>query len=137
MHKVGIRCAGCWDGDTTATLLLFYFSSFTLLLFSIFKTLTVFYSLKSWSSDFHCPMFPLISSAISKVSVLRLSDTQHNYQQCHQWQPTLQAASQSTNPTRSSFRESSIYSKQGGGATVLGEECDVITGETCEGYSLN
>jgi hypothetical protein len=38
----------------------------------------------------------------------------------------------------SSFSKSFIYSgKQGGGATVLGEGCDIITGETCDPYSLN
>jgi hypothetical protein len=85
-----------------------------------------------------CPMFSL------EVSVLRLADTQ---------QPAaaaaaasfLQAAHQSNHPPiqshqspKSSFRESFIYSgKQGGGATVLREGCDIVTRETCIPTSLN
>jgi hypothetical protein len=38
----------------------------------------------------------------------------------------------------SSFRESFIYSgKQGGGAVVLREGCDIVTRETCVPTSLN
>jgi hypothetical protein len=38
-------------------------------------SLLLFYSLKSWSLDSHCPMFLLISSIILKVLVFRLADT--------------------------------------------------------------
>jgi hypothetical protein len=83
-QKIEDKHAGTWGQvcwvlgwrHTTALLLLFYFSYFAS--FSLFfETLRLFYSLKSWSSDLHCPMFPLISSIIPKVLVLRLPDTQH------------------------------------------------------------
>jgi hypothetical protein len=86
------------DGDAQQPhyffLLLFFF--FTFLLFSIslkpyffspfFKTLLLFYSLKSLSLDSHCPMFSLISSITPKVLVIRLADTQPQL-------PTVAAAS--------------------------------------------
>jgi hypothetical protein len=61
----------------------------------------------------HCPRFPLISSI-----------TQQQQQQQPHSQPIK-------NPP-SSFSKFFISSgKQGGGATVLGEGCDIVTRETC------
>jgi hypothetical protein len=82
----------------TSFLLLFYFASFLYSLkcyfFSLFlKAFLLFYSLKSQSSDLHCPMFPLISSIILKVSILRLADTQ-------QQPPPWQTASSLLPPTQ-------------------------------------
>jgi hypothetical protein len=78
--------------------------------------------LKSWSSDLHCPMFPLISSI-----------TQH--QQHHSAAVPSQAVNQSIHPPT---KTSSTFSgKQGGGATVLSEGHDIVTRETCIPTSLN
>jgi hypothetical protein len=82
MHKAGARCAGCSDGDAqqphyvfsliTLLLLCFFSSLFfkALLLKSFFKTLLLFYSLKSLSLDSFYPMFSLISL---NISVFRLA----------------------------------------------------------------
>jgi hypothetical protein len=106
------------------SLFFFYFASFLYSLkpyfFSLFfKTLLPFYSLKSWSSDFHCPMFPLISNITPEVSVHRLTDAQ---------QPAAAAAAssqaaRSSHPLQaanlSSFTVFIYSEKQGVGATVL------------------
>jgi hypothetical protein len=76
--------------------------------------------LKPQCSNFHCPTFPLISQspppAIASAS---------------RKQPTNQSIPhQKTSP--SSLSDSCISSgKQRGEATVLGEERDIVTGETC------
>jgi hypothetical protein len=81
---------------TAVSLLLFSInSSFTLLLFSLFfkdlllkscfKTLFLFYSLKSLSLDLLCPIFSLISSITQQ-------------QQCHSEAVLLQAGNQSIHP---------------------------------------
>jgi hypothetical protein len=79
-------------------------------------------------------MFPLISSITLKVSALRLADTQ---QQTHLSSSQLPHQQPTNQYTKSSFGESFTYSvKQGGGATVLMEGCDIVTRETCNPYSL-
>jgi hypothetical protein len=80
-------------------------------------------------------MFPLISSITQQQ------------QQCYSVAVPLQAANQSIQPPSknsplknlaSFFSECFISSgKQGGGATVLGEGYDIVTGETCIPTSLN
>jgi hypothetical protein len=113
MKEAGVRCAGCLDGDksliTSFSFLFIYFASFRYSLkpffFSLFfKALHLFYSLKpffffsslkSQSSDLHCPMFCLAflyHMSLLKVLVLRLADTQQ--------QPSP-AASQAANFTSS------------------------------------
>jgi hypothetical protein len=79
-------------------------------------------------------MFPLISSVTPQVLVLRLAATTSSICSSH----TLQAvSSQLINPP-TFFSELFIYGgEQGGGATVLGEGCDIVTGENCDCYSLN
>jgi hypothetical protein len=69
-----------------------------------------------------------------KVSVLRLADTR-------QQPPAASSAAAklaNSQPTISSFSKSFIHSgKKGGGTTVLREGHDIVTGETCDHYSLN
>jgi hypothetical protein len=120
---LGWRC----NNSLVASFLLCFFSPF-------FKTLLLFYSLKSRSLDSHCPMFPLISSVTPKVSVLKTHSIQ---------QPAAAAAAtphKAANQPTSSFRESFIYSHKRGGATNSsgrGVAHDIITRETCDRYSLN
>jgi hypothetical protein len=45
-------------------------------------------SLKSWSSDWHCPKFPLISNITLKVLVLRHTETQQQLPVTSSHQPT-------------------------------------------------
>jgi hypothetical protein len=85
MQKAGVMCAGHSVGDSFITfflysffLLLCFFSLFfkTFTSFLFFKACLLFYSLKSWSLDSHCPMFSPISGIAPEVLVLRLADTQ-------------------------------------------------------------
>jgi hypothetical protein len=89
MQEARFRCAECSDGDTKQPCCFFftsffYFTSFLCSLiyyyyndtiyyyfnsFLLFKTLLLYYSLKSQSLDLHCPMLSLI---FLKVLVLRL-----------------------------------------------------------------
>jgi hypothetical protein len=71
--KLGSGVLGPWM-ETHNSLITFLL--LLLCLFSLFfKTFLLFYSLKSWSLDLHCPMFPLISKITPNILVLRLTDT--------------------------------------------------------------
>jgi hypothetical protein len=77
---------GAWMEMHNSLITSFYFSSFTLILFSIIKNLSLFYSLKSWSLD---------------------SQTHNTQQQQQQQQPQQPAAAiPHKQTTMSSFRES-------------------------------
>jgi hypothetical protein len=83
---------------------------------------------KVLGADLHCPMFPLISSITQRQSAASFSKQPINQKTFHQ--------SPIKNP-RILLQQSFIYSdKQGGGATVLGEGCDIVTRETSVPTSL-
>jgi hypothetical protein len=123
---------------TPDSLLLFYFSSLLCFFSLFFKTFLLFYSLKSQSSDLHCPMFSLICSITPEVPGLRLTDTQQQQQQTTSHaasQPTASQSVQSPNtltiistscltspphiPLPSSSSISFIYSGKQGKSAVL------------------
>jgi hypothetical protein len=70
IQEVGVRCVGSLAGDTQHLCCFFFTSLLLLCFFSLFKTLLLFYSLKSQSLESHCPMLPLISL---KVLIPRLA----------------------------------------------------------------